>query len=197
MLSYNGIIALTEADGPPNPFSSMRIPILKLRTQCARKNGYLCKKNKKMDSGNNKFLEIRGNEAIERRLEEHGVRPSPVRLLVMRTLDRSAEPMAVLDIERQLESVDRSSITRTMACFQDAGLVHAISDGTGAVKYELCRDEEHHHHTDEHVHFHCEKCGRTVCLTDIPVPHVDLPEGFTALRTNFVITGICDKCNNN
>lgn len=150
-----------------------------------------------MDSGNNRFMEKGRNEDIERRLGEHGVRPSPVRMLVMRVLDGSDEPLAVLDIERELESVDRSSITRTMACFQKAGLVHAISDGTGAVKYELCRSHPHHEHTDEHVHFRCVKCGRTVCLTDIPIPHIELPDGYTALNTNFVITGICDKCNNN
>lgn len=148
-----------------------------------------------MDSGKDKNIDTPINEVIERRLEEHGVRPSPVRLLVMRTLDSSKEPLTVLDIERRLDSVDRSSITRTMATFQEAGLIHAISDGTGAAKYELCRDEEHYHHTDEHVHFHCVKCGRTICLNDIPVPNVDLPEGFTALSRNFVITGICDKCN--
>lgn len=135
------------------------------------------------------------NEGFERRLEVHGVRPSPVRILVLRTLDSTPRPMTVLDIERRLDTVDRSSITRTMGVFQEAGLVHAISDGTGALKYELCRAESADAHTDEHVHFHCEKCGRTVCLPDIPVPTPTLPEGYKASRTNFVITGLCDLCN--
>lgn len=138
---------------------------------------------------------INSNNDIERRIEEHGVRPSPVRVLVLRALENAGSPMTVQEIEIALQTVDRSSITRAMATFQDAGLVHSISDGTAAVKYEICRASHEHDYSDEHVHFHCELCGRTICLPDISVPKVQLPEGFISKKSNFVITGICADCN--
>ena len=138
---------------------------------------------------------INRNNDIERRIEEHGVRPSPVRVLVLRALESAGSPMTVQEIETVLQTVDRSSITRAMAVFQDAGLVHSISDGTAAVKYEICRASHERDHSDEHVHFHCELCGRTICMPDISVPKVQLPEGFVSKKSNFVITGICADCN--
>lgn len=131
---------------------------------------------------------------IEKRMTAHGVRPSPVRNLILRTLDKAVSPISAHDIEEELETVDRSSITRTLSVFLNAGLIHAISDGTAAVKYESCTSDSEHTHTDEHPHFHCEICGRTICLSDSRIPEIELPAGFTALKSNFVISGICDKC---
>lgn len=133
---------------------------------------------------------------IEKRLTDHGVRPSPVRSLVFEVLLNADAPMSSLDVETALETVDRSSISRSVATFLRAGLLHSIADGTGVVKYEVCRSDNEQSDSDEHVHFRCERCGRTICLTDVPVPEVTLPNGFTARQYNFVVTGVCDKCNN-
>lgn len=135
-------------------------------------------------------------------LEDAGLRPTPVRLLIVRLLDSSPYPLTSGEIEERLETVDRSSVTRTMASFQKSGLVHVISDGTPSLKYELCRDGHEAHtdgrnhavHSDEHVHFHCEVCGRTICLLDTEIPAIKLPKGFEAKKINFVITGICPDC---
>ena len=130
----------------------------------------------------------------EQRLLQRGIRPSPVRLLVMRTLCQTTSPLSVLEIETELQTVDRSSVTRAIAVFQEAGITHAISDGSGSVKYELCPSHDQHTPSDEHVHFHCELCGRTICLTDTSIPEINLPDGFKAREANFVIVGTCDKC---
>lgn len=133
-------------------------------------------------------------QEIERRMSLNGVRPSPVRNLVLRTLDKATAPMSVHDIEAELDTVDRSSITRAISVFLEADLVHAISDGTASVKYESCRRNGNDSDDDEHPHFHCEVCGRTICLTDSHIPSIKLPEGFKQLKSNFVIFGICDRC---
>ena len=123
------------------------------------------------------------------------MRPSPIRILALKILEESAGPLSAQDIESGLDTVDRSSITRTLGIFQSHHLIHAISDGSGAVKYEPCHESHQHGHSDEHVHFHCLNCGETICLSDIPLPEINLPEGFEAQASTFVISGLCPKCN--
>lgn len=132
---------------------------------------------------------------IEHRMKETGVRPSPVRNMVLQTIYKVGHPLTAREIEDSLGTVDRSSISRALAVFQDSGLVHCISDGTAADEYEFCREPHDDSHTDEHVHFHCEICGRTICLHETKIPQVPIPAGFTAKSANFVISGVCNKCN--
>lgn len=131
---------------------------------------------------------------IEQIFENHGVRPSPVRTMIYRTLASANRPISVQDMEISLETVDRSSITRAMSTFQKGSLVHAISDGSGTVKYEVCHSDHKEQLSDEHVHFRCEKCNRTLCLHSLPIPEVKLPEGFSMKKATFVISGICNRC---
>lgn len=124
-----------------------------------------------------------------------GVRPSPVRSLVLRTLDASVTPLSSLEIEARLGSVDRSSITRSLAVFSDTGLVHTVDDGSGSVRYELCRSIHHHDtHDDRHPHFHCTVCGVTECLASQRVPDIKVPDGYIVKGVNVVIQGVCPDC---
>lgn len=133
------------------------------------------------------------SSGIEALLASAGVKPSPVRVLVCKVLQSSQRPLSTLDIEERLVTVDRSSITRTMQLFTDRGVVHAIDDGSGSTKYELCHD--HTNDDDRHPHFHCLGCGATYCLSDLPVPPAGpLPEGFSARSVNYVIKGYCPQC---
>lgn len=112
----------------------------------------------------------------------------------MKVLSAHTNPVSQSDMETELRTVDRSSISRTLTLFLEKGVVHAIDDGSGSVKYELCHGDDDDHDNDRHVHFHCRGCNATICL-DIPVPHVPLPEGFTESGSNFVVHGLCDHCN--
>lgn len=55
------------------------------------------------------------------RLESHGVRPTAVRLLVLATICSSSHPLSSLEIETLLETVDRSTVTRSLALFSEKG----------------------------------------------------------------------------
>ena len=137
-------------------------------------------------------------EELIARLTRAGIRVSPVRLLVLKTLMSSDRPLSSLDIETGLETVDRSSITRTLSVFTEAHIVHVISDGSGSMKYEVCADMgtgDGQFHSDGHAHFHCRSCGETVCLPSASVPEPELPEGFRAENATYVITGLCPSCN--
>lgn len=134
------------------------------------------------------------NISPDKILESKGIRPSPVRILCLRQLMEAASPISSLDMEINLDTVDRSSITRTIQLFQKKHLIHAISDGAGPVKFELCLAKGNHSPADEHIHFHCNSCGKTICLSDSPIPEIVLPEGYTLQSVNFVANGICPEC---
>lgn len=131
-------------------------------------------------------------------LEQRDVRPTPARILIVRTLEGADGLMTALQIEEHLGTVDRSSISRTLALFVRKGIVHAVDDGTGSVKYELCHGS-HAHGTphpdpDAHPHFHCIVCGNTTCLEGTALPQVSLPDSYQPLSANYVIHGICPNC---
>ena len=132
-------------------------------------------------------------EELEQILSEHGVKATANRLLVLKAWAESQRPLTMAELEDQIDSIDKSGIFRTLTLFNENHLLHQIDDGCEGVRYELC------HATgetddDRHVHFHCEVCHRTYCLEEIPVPAVDLPQGFIAETANFMIKGICPEC---
>ena len=128
------------------------------------------------------------------RLERKGVRATSIRILVLDALMKASGTMSLADLETDLETVDKSSIFRTLEIFEKHHLVHSIDDGTGSVKFEFCEGKDDCTIADMHTHFYCEKCHRTFCLKDISAPLVDLPEGFSARSVNYIIKGICPDC---
>ena len=112
-------------------------------------------------------------------MEHHGVKPTANRIVIARALAAAGCPMSMTELETVVETIDKSNIFRTLQAFREAHLVHVLDDSGDGVRYELC----HSHHDDEdddvHVHFYCEKCHRTFCLEDTPVPPVHpRPSGF-------------------
>jgi Fur family ferric uptake transcriptional regulator len=127
-------------------------------------------------------------------LEEHGIKPTANRLLIVKALGAQRHPVSVKDLEDSLLTLDKSSIFRVLTLFREHHLVHAIETGEGIVKYELCLSHSEAEDDDEHVHFYCERCHRTICLHDIPVPQIPVPKGYRAEGTNVLVRGICDRC---
>ena len=132
-------------------------------------------------------------EELERILNEHGIKPTANRLLVLKALAESNRPVTMAELEDTIDTIDKSGIFRTLTLFNENHLLHQIDDGCEGVRYELC-----HAHgdvdDDRHVHFHCEVCHRTFCLEDIPVPAVALPNGFQPETVNYMIKGVCPQC---
>lgn len=128
-------------------------------------------------------------------LSDAGVQVTPNRILVWRELERASSPLSLRELEDSIDTMDKSSIFRTLRLFADHHLVHQIDDGSGSIKFEVCHLRTHNTlHDDEHAHFYCRQCHKTFCLDNIPVPHITLPEGFHTEETNFVFKGICPTC---
>ena len=134
-------------------------------------------------------------EKIVKKLESKGIRPTAMRLMTYRRLAQLNVAVSLGDLGKDFESSERS--TRTMKTFEEKGIVHQIEDGTGIIKYALCEDNcECEVGNDLHLHFHCNSCGETVCLTEHKIPQINLPEGYVAEDINLVVKGICEKCSN-
>jgi Fur family transcriptional regulator, ferric uptake regulator len=104
--------------------------------------------------------------------------------------------LAHADIEKNTgENFDRVTVYRTLQTFTDKGIIHNIPTTDNSILYALCKhDCEEGHHHDNHVHFICTQCTKTICLDDVTVPEVKLPKGFTPKLAEMVVKGICDDC---
>ncbi|MDE6416763.1 MAG: transcriptional repressor, partial [Duncaniella sp.] len=76
-----------------------------------------------------------GNNALTL-LEESGIKATPNRMLVVKALLDSEHPLSLVEIETQLETVEKSSVFRVLSLFVEKDLVHTLEDGRGIVKYE-------------------------------------------------------------
>lgn len=131
------------------------------------------------------------NEDIDKLFESHDIRPTAVRLLVWKTLQKFNYAFALYDLENALPLTDRSSIFRALTLFAEKGLLHVINDGSGQHKY--CIQQQH---GCEHVHITCVKCGRTFCYKNQEIPPVEVPPGFEIYNISYVIQGVCSHCAN-
>jgi Fur family ferric uptake transcriptional regulator len=104
--------------------------------------------------------------------------------------------LAHADIEKKSgANFDRVTVYRTLQTFVEKGIIHTIPTADNSILYALCKDAcSEGHHLDHHVHFICEQCSTTICLEDITVPEVKLPNGYQATQVEVVVNGVCKDC---
>lgn len=127
-------------------------------------------------------------------LEEHGIKPTANRIVVVRALASSMLPQSLAELERGIMTIDKSNIFRALTLFREHHLVHAIEGSSDGTKYELCHSHSHEHDDDQHPHFICEVCQQTYCLDGVALPEIVLPPGFTGHHVNLIVKGICPHC---
>jgi len=123
------------------------------------------------------------------------VKPTAVRIVVLRHLIGQKKAQSLKYIETSLDQTDRSSIFRSLKTFEEHKVIHSIDDGSGMTKYAVCIEGCNCDLEDLHYHFYCTSCEMTFCLLDNPIPTVNLPTSFKMAQANMVIKGLCDKCN--
>lgn len=132
-------------------------------------------------------------KGLEKILEGRGVQATAMRLLVLSTFAAQAAPLSLAEIETILETVDKSTISRALNLFLQKDLISEVDDGSGSRRF--CRNFDLELGTRvSHVHFTCVNCHKTVCLDQVEVPKVDLPEKFTPLEWSYLIKGLCPNC---
>lgn len=98
-------------------------------------------------------------------LEQRGIKPTAIRMLVLKVMMETEQAVSLLDLENKLDTVDKSTIFRTITLFVSHHLAHSVDDGTGSLKYAVCDSECTCAVKDLHTHF-CIDCKRLVAFTN-------------------------------
>ena len=68
---------------------------------------------------------------IESLFKHYGVRPTAMRLFIWKQIEQTEHPFSLGDMELWLDTVDKSTIFRTLTLFEEQGLLHSLDDGSG------------------------------------------------------------------
>ena len=131
---------------------------------------------------------------ITDKLTDKHIKPTAMRELVLKILSEQTSAVSLSDIENLFDKADKVTLYRTLKTFEENKLIHSIDDGTGSVKYALCKETCQCKPEDLHVHFLCTKCEHTYCLNDIAIPSISLPVNFKLETINMVVKGVCVNC---
>lgn len=128
-------------------------------------------------------------------LRDRGLRVTPNRLKVFRTLIAHPEPLTSAQLAEILadDGMNPATVYRMMEQFTEAGIVHPVVLGHKRVGYEVMG--EHRSHLD---HFFCIRCHR---MFDVPECGLDAALTELADRIGFEIAfhhadihGLCPDC---
>jgi len=137
------------------------------------------------------------NRKIIKTLENHNIKPTPMRMLVLEQLMANNRSLTLSDIEEKLYPADRVTIYRTLKTFQTKGLVHIIEVANKGVHYAVCKDGcFENNHTHNHAHFECLKCGKVICSYEYSID-IKIPENnnqHVVENVEVKLTGICSDC---
>ena len=136
-------------------------------------------------------------EQLEKILAERNIKPTANRLLVLQAMLGFKSAFSLGDMEQELETIDKSTLSRVIRLFHENLLIHSIDDGSGSVKYSVCRSDCTCSVGDLHVHFYCDKCKHTYCIESVAIPDLLLPAVFRVDGVNFVLKGLCGDYSKN
>jgi Fe2+ or Zn2+ uptake regulation protein len=131
---------------------------------------------------------------LEQQLHERGMRVTPQRLLMHRTLrelNRHVTAEALLgEVSKRLPNASLPTVYATLDLFEELGAVRRVPTGGGAALYDP-RPEPHNH-------VHCRRCGKVEDLDSaIDTRNVLLAAkrtGFEPDGADLVVSGLCASC---
>jgi|SRR5690606_22214205 len=129
-------------------------------------------------------------------LRRNKLKVTQPRLRVLQIIFEKEIAISQPELEKLLgDTVDRVTLYRVLATFEEKGILHKIFDLHGTATYALCSiDCDEHQHHDEHVHFICTVCNSIYCLEDFKMPRINLPEGYQLDSVNVNAVGLCAQC---
>lgn len=131
----------------------------------------------------------------EELLKAHGLKVTRVRLSTLETIQKSEVALSHAQLEKLNKKVDRVTLYRTLHIFEDKGIIHRVVNESGTVKYSGCQSDcDHSKPHDQHLHFSCNVCDKTVCLSDQKVEMPVLPTGYQLKNYYLLATGTCPSC---
>lgn len=130
-------------------------------------------------------------------LNEAELRATPVRVEVLKFLEKSKSPADAVDIMSHLESLkisaDPATVFRILNSFTQKGITKQISFNEGKFRYELASKPEHHHLV-------CTTCGSVESFSDCAIPALEEDikkrKKFLVKSHSLEFFGLCRKCQN-
>ncbi len=124
-------------------------------------------------------------------LRRKGLHATRRRVAILRLLGKTRTPLSAEQIHAKLAGSDLVTVYRSLASFEDAGLVSKVRLGRGSARFE--RAGEHHHHL---VCTSCEK------MEELDIPEKDMDKA--ALKSSKIFSrvsghsleffGLCRTC---
>jgi Fur family ferric uptake transcriptional regulator len=131
-------------------------------------------------------------DQLQATLKQHGYSVTQARLGVFEALEDS-EPISINKLINRLPAIDRASIYRIIALFEELGIVRRLQIGW-KYKLELSETYNFHHH-----HIVCKTCGvivptREDTTIEAAIRAITNEYGFTPVEHQLEIQGICSQC---
>ena len=84
------------------------------------------------------------------KLSARGIKPTAMRLLILRTMMHTSQAVSLLDLVDMLETADKSTVSRTLSLFLSHHLVHSrrvcqLRHTYGQRRAEICSLQQHLH----------------------------------------------------
>ncbi len=125
-------------------------------------------------------------------LEQKGLKKTKVRMALLQHFMRTDHAESYNDLQSALANdVDKSTLYRNLASFEQAGIIHSINDHSGIAKYAFGASPNM---GIDHAHFVCESCETVYCMEELTLQRPEVPEGFKTTKVQTIIKGICSKC---
>ncbi len=135
---------------------------------------------------------------IRQRLRQQEVRFTAGRQAVVKALQRAGGPRSAAELAGRLRSVPLSSLYRSLATLDEAGILRKHHDADGVARFELAEWLTGHHH-----HLVCIECGSVEDVDLGTEPESTLGEiafevagigGYQISGHVLEVEGVCPKC---
>ncbi len=128
-------------------------------------------------------------------VKESGGRNTEARRNVLACLIAAGKALSHAEIEAQLADTDLDRVTlyRVLEWLVERSLAHRVGGLSGfdrAMRFAFSRPERR----SAHAHFQCVRCGTTMCLDDVAVPALPVPDGIELQGIELAAFGYCAPC---
>ena len=133
-------------------------------------------------------------DAFKERCRRAGLKVTPQRMAVLRTLIESKEHPSAEAVFRQVRktfpNISLDTVNRTLLMLSENSLAFTVAGSGGPKRFDG--------NLKPHHHIKCTKCQRIIDFYHEPFDDIQVPErvkeAFTVSKITVYLEGICDKC---
>lgn len=129
-------------------------------------------------------------------LQANKLKVTQPRLRVLEIITNKKSAISQPELEKLIgQETDRVTLYRILSSFEEKGILHKVFDLNGTATYATCSSHcSEHQHQDQHVHFICSACNSVICLDEIALPKINIPQNFALQSIAINAIGLCENC---